>query len=84
MWRVPFVSSSRSGYLQRAQFGAQHDCHVVELVIDNDRASSHTEADGHRYDHEAGRRPTAGLAHASAGLDRASATAAGTFGGAVQ
>ena len=26
VWRVRFVSSSRSGYLQRAQFDAQHDC----------------------------------------------------------
>jgi len=51
VWRVPFVSSSRSGYLQRAQFDAQHDCQVVELVIDNDRALT---ADGHGYDHEAG------------------------------
>jgi len=54
VWRVSFVSSSRSGYLQREQFDAQLDCQVVELVIDNDRASSRTEADGHRYDHEAG------------------------------
>ena len=36
MWRVGFVSSSRSGYLQREQCDAQHDCgHVVELVIDD-------------------------------------------------
>jgi len=36
VWRVGFVSSSRSGYLQREQCDAQHDCgHVVELVIDD-------------------------------------------------
>jgi len=67
VWRVRFVSSSRSGYLQRAQFVAQRDCHVVELVIDNDRDGVRTEADGHRYDHEAG------LARATAGLARATA-----------
>jgi len=41
VWRVRFVSSSRSGYLEREQCDAQRDCgHVVELVIDDDRAGT--------------------------------------------
>ena len=87
VWRVRFVSSGRSGYLQRAQFDAQHDCQVVELVIDNDRASSRTEADGHHHDHQAGHHHDheAGPRRATAGPLRTTATAtSGTFGGAVQ